>query len=88
MKPIGTVALVLWLASSSIAIADECGDAVRDYNEVISKLTDAMEQFRTCIADSKGMDGCAKQFSQLRSIYNQYSSVVAFYSKQCEMPMR
>jgi len=84
IKTMRTVTLVVSLASAQFAVADECGDTVRDYNSVLSKLTDAMEQFSTCVADSKGMDDCSKQFVRLRLVHNQFASVVAIYSKQCQ----
>ena len=84
IKLIGVVCLVLALAGATAALADECGDAVRDYNSVLSRLTDAMERFSTCVADSKGLKDCAKEFGQLHSLHRQFSSVVAIYSKDCE----
>ncbi|MGI8525986.1 MAG: hypothetical protein ACR2K5_07360 [Pseudolabrys sp.] len=84
IKAIGILALAIPLASSHAARADECGDAVRDYNTVLSSLSDALEQFRSCVADSKGLDDCNKPFARLRSTHGQFASVVAVYSKQCE----
>ncbi len=81
-------AAALLLLFTFAARADECGDAVRDYNAILSRLGDALEQYRTCIADSKGMDSCAQQFAALRSAQGQFASVVAIYSKQCEVPLR
>ncbi|MBV8790574.1 MAG: hypothetical protein JO205_04580 [Pseudolabrys sp.] len=78
------IALLVLALSAAPALADECGDAVRDYNAIISKMTDAMDQFRTCFADSKGMDDCAVSFNKLRLAYGQFTSIVSFYSKQCE----
>jgi hypothetical protein len=78
---------VILFASLSIvspALADECGDTVRDYNAILSKMSEAIEQLSTCVADSKGLNDCAKPFNQLRSVHGQYASVVAIYSKQCE----
>jgi hypothetical protein len=70
--------------SAPAVFADECGDTVRDYNAVLSRLTDAIEQFSICIADSKGLDDCSGPFGRLRSVHGQFASVVAIYSKQCE----
>jgi hypothetical protein len=83
-RKICVVALFVSVAGGQPAFADVCGDTVRDYNTVLSRLTDAVEQFSTCVADSKGMNDCAKPFTQLRSIYNQFTSVVSIYSTQCE----
>ena len=88
MKGRLTLAAILSLATLSVASADECGDTVRDYNAVLSRLGDAVEQFRTCVADSKGMDSCNRQFGALRSVHSQFASVVAIYSKQCEVPLK
>jgi hypothetical protein len=83
-KTMRALTLIISLMSAQIASADECGDAVRDYNSVLSKLTDALEQFSTCVADSKGHHDCTKEFGQLRSAHRQFASVVAIYSKDCE----
>ncbi|MBV9557700.1 MAG: hypothetical protein JO254_11530 [Pseudolabrys sp.] len=78
----------LLLAVPHVTLADECGDTVRDYNAVLSRVSEAVEQFTTCVADSKGMDTCNKQFGTLRSVHSQFASVVAIYSKQCEVPLK
>jgi hypothetical protein len=84
IKIIHAAALAIFLAGAQGALADECGDTVRDYNSVLSHLTDAMEHFSACVADSKGLKDCAKEFGELRSAYRQFMSVVEIYSKECE----
>jgi hypothetical protein len=88
MKTFICVFLLTLAAGASPAAADECGDAVRDYNSVVIALTDATRTFSECVAGSLGMDSCAAQFGKVQSSYNQYASIVAFYSKQCEVKLR
>ena len=76
------VALAVALAAAPAA-ADECGDAVNDYNAVLSHLNDAMQRYSTCIADSKGMDDCAAAFRALRTAQGEFASAVDIYIKQC-----
>jgi hypothetical protein len=84
IKTLRAAALAAAVMGTPAAFADECGDTVRDYNTVLSRLTDAIEQFSSCIADSKGMNDCSGPFGRLRSVHSQFASVVAIYSKQCE----
>ncbi len=88
MKSIRAVSIIIALAATQFAAtppawADECTDAVLDYNEVLSQLTDAMEKFSTCIADSKGTDNCLHEFNRLRSAHGQFAAAVSVYVKQC-----
>jgi hypothetical protein len=71
------------LAISRLAWADECGDAVTDYNTVLDQLNDATQKFSSCIANSLGTDGCSKEFGRLRMVYSQYQSAVTLYRTQC-----
>ena len=88
MKTFIRVCLLTLAAGASPALADECGDSVRDYNTIVIALTDSTRQFSECVAGSLGMDSCAAQFGKVQSVYNQYESIVAFYSKQCEVKLR
>lgn len=83
IKPVNAAAIAILLAATSLARADECTDAVLDYNAVLSRLTDAMERFHTCIADSKGTDTCTKEFGRLSAAHDQFVSAVTIYIKQC-----
>ncbi|MBV9348600.1 MAG: hypothetical protein JOZ70_07145 [Pseudolabrys sp.] len=78
-------ALLLALALTGPALADECSDAVRDYNDVVIALTEATQRFSTCVAASLGMDSCATEYAHLHSAYNRYAAIVAFYSGHCEV---
>ncbi len=80
IKTLRAAAFAAAVMAAPAVFADECGDTVRDYNAVLSRLTDAIEQFSTCIADSKG----SEPFNRLRSVHSQFASVVTIYSNQCE----
>ena len=75
--------LAFLLTLAAPARADECADAVDDYNAVLGRLLDAMQHFSACVADSKGTNDCASQFARLRAAYGEYASTVATYKKQC-----
>ena len=77
------VVLALTLAIPAAAAADECGDAVRDYNDILSQLHTANDEFTACVADSLGRKTCAKEFAKLRSAYRLYESAVTMYTRQC-----
>jgi hypothetical protein len=84
VKSIGFVSIiVIALMSPQLARADECGNAVTDYNFLLSRLTDAMQRLSNCIADSKGLDRCSSEFKQLQSAYNEYAAAVSAYNKEC-----
>ena len=82
-KAAGLVSIVIALTCAQIASADECGDAVRDYNAVMNRLEDAMQKFTGCTASSLGRDSCAAEFRKLQSAFGEYGSAVAIYKKQC-----
>ena len=77
------VVLAVALAMPAAALADECGDAVRDYNDVLAQLHTANDEFTACVADSLGRKACAKEFTRLQSAYRQFESAVAMYTRQC-----
>lgn len=83
MKSMRVVAAIVALIAPCSALADECGDAVVDYNAVLARLEDATQKFSTCVANSLGVDNCAKEYSRLRSIFGEYESAVFIYRKQC-----
>jgi len=83
IKAVRVGAVIVSLAFAPVAWADECGDAVRDYNTVIGRLEDAMQQFSTCVANSLGRHSCSREFTRLRSAYGEFESAVSVYTKQC-----
>ena len=83
MKPIAVVLLVTALVSSSPVRADECGDAVTDYNSVLAHLQDATQRFSNCVAGSLGVNNCSGEFSRLRSAYGEFAAAVVIYTRQC-----
>ena len=82
-RAIRIVVLALTLALPAAAAADECGDAVRDYNDILAQLHTANDEFTACVADSLGRKKCAGEFARLQSAYRQYESAVAMYTRQC-----
>ena len=80
-KTMRIVVLALALAIPAAAAADECGDAVRDYNDILAQLQTANEQFNTCVADSLGRKTCAKEFARLQSAYRMFESAVTMYTR-------
>ena len=82
-RAIRFVVLALTLALPAAAAADECGDAVRDYNDILAQLHTANDEFTACVADSLGRKKCAREFARLQSAYRQYESAVAMYTRQC-----
>jgi hypothetical protein len=82
-KPIHAVAIVIALLAAPLARADECGDAVLNYNFYLPRLNDAIQRFSTCVADSLGKDRCAKEFAALQAAYKDFASAVSYYKKNC-----
>jgi len=78
------LAAIAALAIVQAAQADECGDAVRDYNAILPKLNDATQHFTNCFANSLGRDSCAREFSGLRAAYGEFRSAVVIYQKECD----
>lgn len=83
LKSVGVLSIVFTLAMVPAALADECYDAVLDYNTALSRLNDTMDRFRTCVADSKGTDTCSKEFNELSAAQGQFAAAVTIYLKQC-----
>jgi hypothetical protein len=83
VKSLGVVSIIVSLTFPHVAWADECGDAVRDYNAVMNRLEDAMQKFQSCTANSLGRDTCVAEYRRLRSAYGEYESAVTLYKKQC-----
>jgi len=82
-KAVGIVSIAILFAGTVAASADECSDAVSDYNAVLSQLTDAAQHFSSCVANSLGLDSCAKEFNRLHTAYGEFQSAVTMYKKQC-----
>ena len=82
MKLVCAVTIAVLLTAHA-ARADECADAVVDYNAVLSRLNDAMQHYSSCVADSKGTDKCSGAFARLRRAHEEYEAAVAVYIKQC-----
>jgi len=83
MKPITVVLIAAALAAPCPALADECGNAVTDYNAVLVHVQDATQRFSTCVGESLGVNACSKEFNGLRLAYGEFQSAVAIYIKQC-----
>ena len=78
------VAVILAVLGGPVAaFADECGDAVRDYNAVLLEMNAATEKFSACVAESLGKNNCATEFRHLQLVYGQYQAAVAVYIRQC-----
>ena len=77
------IAIIVLLAAPCSAFADECSDAVLDYNAVLNRLEDAMQKFSACAANSLGVDNCSKEFGRLRSAFGEFESTVLIYRKEC-----
>ena len=82
-RTIRVFVVALTLAIPVSALADECGDAVRDYNDILAQLHTANDQFTACVADSLGRNTCDKEFARLQSAYRMFESAVAMYTRQC-----
>jgi hypothetical protein len=83
MKAMRVVAIAAVLSAPYPALADECGDAVLDYNAVLPRLEDATQKFSACVANSLGVDSCSKEYSRLQAVFGEFQSVVFVYRKQC-----
>jgi hypothetical protein len=83
MKSIRVVSILIALAVPRLASADECGDAVVDYNAVLARLHEATQKFSSCVASSLGTDDCSAEFRALRRAHGEFESAVALYMKQC-----
>ncbi|MCW5692186.1 MAG: hypothetical protein KIT48_07465 [Pseudolabrys sp.] len=82
-KTMRVIVFALALAVPAAAWADECGDAVRDYNDILAQLHTANDEFTACVADSLGRKTCAKEFARLQSAYRMFESAVVMYTRQC-----
>ena len=78
------LAVIAALIVVQTAQADECGDAVRDYNAILPKLSEVTQHFTNCVADSLGRDACGKEFNGLRKAYGEFQSAVAMYKRECD----
>ena len=82
-KTMRVIVFALALAVPAAAWADECGDAVRDYNDILAQLHTANDEFTACVADSLGRKTCAKEFARLQSANRMFESAVVMYTRQC-----
>ena len=83
MRALYIVAVLAAFTIVQPARADECGDAVRDYNALLPRLSEAVQNFSNCVAESLGRDACAREFAGVRSAYSQFQAAVAIYKRQC-----
>jgi len=84
-----TLSLRILVAIAALAVtqtvrADECGDAVRDYNAILPQLNEAVQHFTACLANSLGRDACGKEFNGLRKAWGEFQSAVAMYKRECD----
>ena len=77
--------LALMTTYNCIAQADpsECQDAINSYNTATSELSDTLQTYSSCIADSKGHDDCSSEFSSLRSAQDDFELSVSSYGSDC-----
>jgi len=83
IRSIGIFAIIILLTAFQRARADECSDAVTDYNSVLPRLTDALQHFSNCVANSLGRDTCSREFGRVQSAYGEFQSAVTLYKKEC-----
>jgi len=83
IKTIRVVSFAIAMLAGPLAFADECSDAVMNYNHYLPRLNDAQQRFANCVADSLGRDDCAKEFAALQAAYRDFASAVAFYKQNC-----
>jgi hypothetical protein len=83
VQSIRVLAILTALIVPQLARADECGDAVVDYNAVLAKLNEATQSFSNCVANSLGTDSCSVEFRVLRQAQGEFESAIALYIKDC-----
>jgi hypothetical protein len=71
------------LAPPTTAFADDCEDAVRRYNSILSDMNSTMRRLTSCVADSKGRDDCSSEFHRLKSAHGDFESAVTKYRRDC-----
>jgi hypothetical protein len=78
------LALTAALAGSAArSDTDECKDALDQYDTARKAVTDALHHYARCVADSKGHDDCATEFSDLQSAQDDFAAAVAGYGSDC-----
>jgi hypothetical protein len=71
------------LAFPTTAFADDCEDAVQQYNSVLSDMDSTIRRLRSCVADSKARDDCSTEFRRLKSAYDDFETAVSRYRRDC-----
>ena len=65
------------------ARADDCSDAVDNYNFVTGQLSDALHRYVNCISSSRGTDDCSSEFRRVRSAQDDFESAVSQFQSNC-----
>ena len=68
----------------ALADAEDCNDAIRNYNSALSTMDLYMQDLRLCVAYSKGRDDCAVQFSSLQMGQADFEGAVSRVRSNCE----
>jgi hypothetical protein len=69
--------------SAARSDTDECKEALEQYDTAHKAVTEALHRYGRCVADSKGHDDCATEFSDLQSAQDDFAAAVAGYGSDC-----
>ena len=70
-------------APPALADPEQCRDAAEAYKTAHEDLTDAIETYNRCVADSAGREDCSAESSDVQSAQDDFESTVRDYEVEC-----
>ena len=82
----GLLMALMVVAPSQLA-ADErdCNRSGARYNTAINDVQYALGSFSSCVASSRGINDCSKQFDRLKSADSDFEDAVSSYQSDCKV---
>jgi hypothetical protein len=64
--------------------AEECNDAIEQYNSTLSDIEYALRRYSRCVSGSQGQDDCYSEFRRLKSAQDDFEAAVSDHGSECE----
>ena len=77
------VVMTVFLGPSAQGDVDDCQNAISKYKSAVNDISDALQQYASCVSGSEGHDDCSGQFSALQSAQSDFEDAVSAYNESC-----
>jgi hypothetical protein len=78
------IAIGVFQLRGARADPEECRGAINSYDTAMSDVSDQLNLYANCIADSRGHDDCSSEFMALHSAQDDFETAVGAYESDCQ----